>query len=184
MFYRLPDNCTLEEGALVEPLSVALHSCQKAKVGMGSRVLVLGAGPIGLLTLLVAKAMGSSTVVITGTDPNLRFWSFWCIVQFLDIDDKRLGFATDLGADGIVNVAKESRSNLLDRIAYLFGGQGANSVIECSGAQDSLDLGCLAAAPRAVIATVGRGSYCMNLKVDQVMWKELEIRGIFRYTNW
>lgn len=64
---RLPDNVSFEEGALLEPLSVGVHACKRGSVGIGSKVLILGAGPIGLVTLLVAKAMGASKVVITGT---------------------------------------------------------------------------------------------------------------------
>lgn len=66
IFYRLPDHVTLEEGALMEPLSVGVHACKRAGVKIGSKVLILGAGPIGLVTLLVAKAMGASKVIITG----------------------------------------------------------------------------------------------------------------------
>ena len=61
----------LEEGALLEPLSVGVHACKRANIGIGSKVLVLGAGPIGLVVLLVAKAMGASKVVITGKTNKL-----------------------------------------------------------------------------------------------------------------
>jgi len=59
---------SLEEGALLEPLSVGVHACKRAEIGINSKVLILGAGPIGLVTLLVAKAMGANKVVITGTE--------------------------------------------------------------------------------------------------------------------
>jgi L-iditol 2-dehydrogenase len=58
---------SLEEGALLEPLSVGVHACKRAGIGIDSKVLILGAGPIGLVTLLVAKAMGANKIVITGT---------------------------------------------------------------------------------------------------------------------
>jgi len=63
---RLPDHVSLEEGALLEPLSVAVHACKRGEIGIDSKVLILGAGPIGLVTLLVAKAMGANKIVITG----------------------------------------------------------------------------------------------------------------------
>ena len=63
---RLPDHVSLEEGALLEPLSVAVHACRRASVTLGSKVLVCGAGPIGLVTLLTAKAMGAAQVCMTG----------------------------------------------------------------------------------------------------------------------
>lgn len=64
---------SLEEGALLEPLSVGVHACRMGEVGLGSKVLVSGAGPIGLVSLLVAKAMGASRIVVTGkiSKPNI-----------------------------------------------------------------------------------------------------------------
>lgn len=67
--FRLPENMDCEEGALIEPLSVAVHACKRANVKIGSVCLVLGAGPIGLVTLLTAKAMGATKVLITGKFP-------------------------------------------------------------------------------------------------------------------
>lgn len=66
LVFRLPDNVSYEEGALMEPLSVAIHACRRGKVSLGHSVLVCGAGPIGLVTSVVAKAMGASKVIVTG----------------------------------------------------------------------------------------------------------------------
>lgn len=57
---------SFEEGALLEPLSVGVHACRRAGVSLGHKVLVCGAGPIGLVNLLTAKAMGAAEVIITG----------------------------------------------------------------------------------------------------------------------
>ena len=62
----MPDNVSFEEGALVEPLSVAVHACKRADVKIGSEIVIFGAGPIGLATLLVAQSMGASKVLIAG----------------------------------------------------------------------------------------------------------------------
>lgn len=56
----------LEDGALMEPLSVGVHACKKGNVHIGDVCLILGAGPIGLVTLLAAKAMGASKIIVTG----------------------------------------------------------------------------------------------------------------------
>ncbi|GFG31918.1 hypothetical protein Cfor_11973 [Coptotermes formosanus] len=66
--YKLPDHVSLEEGALLEPLSVGVHACRRGGVGLGSTILITGAGPIGLVTLITAKAMGAAKVLITGAD--------------------------------------------------------------------------------------------------------------------
>ncbi|XP_063139178.1 sorbitol dehydrogenase isoform X2 [Rattus norvegicus] len=65
--YKLPDSVTFEEGALIEPLSVGIYACRRGSVSLGNKVLVCGAGPIGIVTLLVAKAMGASQVVVIVT---------------------------------------------------------------------------------------------------------------------
>lgn len=56
----------MEEAAFLEPLSVGVHACRRAGVTLGSVCLITGAGPIGLSTLLTAKAMGASKIIITG----------------------------------------------------------------------------------------------------------------------
>ena len=66
--HKLPGGVTLEEGALIEPLSVAVHACRKGGVTLGSRVLVCGAGPVGIMCLLTAKAFGASAVEVTDID--------------------------------------------------------------------------------------------------------------------
>lgn len=64
--HRLPDTVSQEEGALMEPFSVAIHACRRSKVTAGTTVLVCGAGPIGLLCLLAARAMGAKSILVTG----------------------------------------------------------------------------------------------------------------------
>lgn len=66
MLPRLPDNVSYEEGALIEPLSVGLHACRRARLAMGHKVMVCGAGPIGLCAMLSAKAFGAAAVCVTG----------------------------------------------------------------------------------------------------------------------
>lgn len=85
--FKLPDNVSLEEGAMCEPLSVGVHACCRAKVGPETNVLIMGAGPIGLVTLLAARAFGAPRVVI------------------VDVDDRRLSIAKNLGADEILQVS-------------------------------------------------------------------------------
>lgn len=85
--FKLPDNVSLEEGAMCEPLSVGVHACRRASIGPETHVLVMGAGPIGLVTLLAARAFGAPKIVI------------------VDVDDYRLSVAKQLGADAIIKVS-------------------------------------------------------------------------------
>lgn len=85
--FKLPDNVSLEEGAMCEPLSVGVHACRRANIGPETKVLIMGAGPIGLVTMLAARAFGAPKIVI------------------VDVDDHRLSVAKTLGADDIVKVS-------------------------------------------------------------------------------
>lgn len=85
--FKLPENVSLEEGAMCEPLSVGVHACRRANIVPETNVLVMGAGPIGLVTMLAARAFGAPRIVI------------------VDVDDYRLSVAKDLGADEIVKVS-------------------------------------------------------------------------------
>ena len=91
--YKLPENVSLEEGAMCEPVSVGVHACCRAKIGPESNVLIVGAGPIGLVTLLAARAFGASKVVI------------------VDVDDCRLSVAKSLGTDNTVLVSTDIQVN-------------------------------------------------------------------------
>ena len=75
------EKISLDEGALIEPLSVAVHACERSNVGPGSHCLITGAGPIGIVCIKVARACGATNIVVT------------------DIDQNRLEFAKKVGAD-------------------------------------------------------------------------------------
>lgn len=89
--FKLPENVSLEEGAMCEPLSVGLHACRRADVSPHSQVVIMGAGPIGLVTMLAARAFGVPKIVM------------------VDVDDRRLSFAKDHGADEIIQVSNNIR---------------------------------------------------------------------------
>lgn len=85
--YKLPENVSLEEGAMCEPLSVGVHACRRASVGPETNVLIIGSGPIGLVTMLAAYAFGAPRVVVA------------------DVDKQRLHIAQDLGASSTIQVS-------------------------------------------------------------------------------
>lgn len=88
LVFKLPDNVSLEEGAMCEPLSVGVHACRRANVSPDTKVLIFGAGPIGLVTMLAARAFGAPKIIVA------------------DVDELRLSFAKDLGADATIQVSK------------------------------------------------------------------------------
>lgn len=163
--FKLPDHVTLEEGALLEPLSVGVHACKRANVGIGSKVLILGAGPIGLVTLLVAKAMGATKVVITDIMPN------------------KLDVAKQLGADGTLLMTKDStEADTVKRIHEIFQDEPDKTIDAC-GAQSSIRLAILATKSGGVAVLVGMGGAEVQIPLINALIREVDIRGVFRYAN-
>ncbi|RVE74457.1 hypothetical protein OJAV_G00022390 [Oryzias javanicus] len=163
--YKLPDNVTFEEGALIEPLSVGIHACRRAGVTLGSSVLICGAGPIGLVSLLVAKAMGASQVVITDLFPD------------------RLAKAKEVGADFQVTVDKnDSPQQLAKKVEDLLGAQ-PQITIECTGAESCIQTSIYATRSGGVVVLVGLGAEMATVPLINAAVREVDIRGVFRYCN-
>lgn len=163
MCFKLPDNVSTKAGALVEPLSVGLHACRQGGVSLGQSVVILGSGCIGLVTLLSAKAMGASNVIV------------------VDLYEKRLDFAKKMGANAVINAAKE---DVLERVEELLNGKGADVVIECAGAPKTVYQSTfLAKAGGTVVHTGIPVDGDQTYSFSQIMSKELTIKSVFRYRN-
>lgn len=136
--FRLPNNVSLEEGALLEPLSVGVHACRRAGVTVGSVVLVLGAGPIGLVTALAANAYGASKVIITGIRFSNVKSSCNTSVFFLDVIEHKLKVAKELGATCTVLVQKNDTDETMVKKIIKTLGQQPDISVDCSGAEMSV----------------------------------------------
>jgi L-iditol 2-dehydrogenase len=160
--YRLPVELSFEDGALLEPLSVGLHAVDRAGVGVGARVLITGAGPIGLMTMLAARACGAARVYMT------------------DIKPHRLELARRLGADGVVDVQLE---RTVQGIAELTGGEGVDVALDCSASPAAI-ADCLASVKRGgTVVLVGSGLDKCLLPASEMVDRELTVKGTFRYAN-
>jgi threonine dehydrogenase-like Zn-dependent dehydrogenase len=115
VLYRLPDSVSYEEASFVEPLSVVMRGFKRVDFNPDMSVLILGAGPIGLLSLLLAKSKGTNETYVS------------------EIKEQRLNLAKSLGATGVINPKKESLSL---RLETLTDGDGPDLVIETTGAPD------------------------------------------------
>lgn len=163
--YKLPDHVSLDEGALMEPLSVAIHACRRAGLTLGDNVLVLGAGPIGLVTLLTANAMGASEVAIT------------------DIQQERLDYAKRLGASACIKIdTNVSPEDMAQKINNTLGWR-SDITIECSGAESSFQMGIYATEPGGVFQMVGHGIPVKSFPQFVANTREIDIRGTQRYAN-
>lgn len=163
--YKLPDNVTYEEGALIEPLSVGIHACRRAEVTLGHTILICGAGPIGLVSLLVAKSMGASKIVIT------------------DLFESRLEMAKQIGADDVIKIDRSMTPKQVANIAAEKLGSMPDRTIECTGAESAIQTGIYATKSGGVLLLVGLGPAMVNVPIVDAAVREVDIRGVFRYCN-
>ncbi|NHN58760.1 MULTISPECIES: NAD(P)-dependent alcohol dehydrogenase [Halorussus] len=161
--HRLPDEVSVREGALCEPLSVGVHAARRGEVGAGDSVLVTGAGPIGLLAMAAARAAGATEVVVA------------------DVVDAKLRRASERGADAVVDSGER---DLAAAVAAETDGEGVDVVVEASGAESAI-AGSLDAVRRGgTVVFVGLASASeIPLDVVGIVDSELDVRGSFRYRN-
>ncbi|MDQ6754741.1 MAG: NAD(P)-dependent alcohol dehydrogenase [Actinomycetota bacterium] len=152
--HDIPDNVSDEAGALIEPLSVGLWACQRAEIGPGSRVLIAGAGPIGIIAAQAARAYGATEIYIT------------------DISAERLAFALNHGATHALNPMTDSVQGL-----------DVDAFIDASGAPQAVRAGILAVRPAGRVILVGLGADDVELPVSYIQNREIWLSGVFRYTN-
>jgi L-iditol 2-dehydrogenase len=158
--YKLEDHVSYEEGAMCEPLSVGIHACNRANVQIGHKVLVMGAGPIGLVSMFAAKAAGATSVTL------------------VDLKEDRLTVAKKLGADGTILAT----ANVQEEIERLNLGP-IDVTIECSGAQPAIKTALKCTKSGGVVVLVGVGSKEITLPLVDAAVREVDIRGVFRYAN-
>jgi len=159
--YMLPDNMSIMEGALVEPAAVGMHAAMQANVKPGMKIVILGSGCIGLMTLQACKVMGATEIIV------------------VDMIEKRLQMAQQLGAMKIIDAKNEDTAAI---VKELFGEYGADVVFETAGAQ---------ATAKQALSLVVRGGKIMVvgtipgetpidfLKIN----REVSIQTVFRYAN-
>ncbi|XP_045618687.1 sorbitol dehydrogenase isoform X2 [Procambarus clarkii] len=162
--FKLPDNVSDEEGAFIEPLAVAVHACRKAKIQLGSSVLICGAGPIGLLCLLTAKAMGATNILIT------------------DIKENRLKIAKRVGAHHTLLVQDNQPKSLAAKVKDVMGCM-PQVTLECTGVQSGIVTGIYATRSGGVLMLVGVGAPEVTLPLVHAGMREVEIIGVYRYIN-
>ncbi len=161
--YKLPDNVSTLEGALIEPLAVGFHAAMQGGARFGQKALVSGAGCIGLVTLLALKAMGVSEVYVSDVLPS------------------RLQKAKELGATEVINSKEE---NLQKRIAELTGGQGVDLAADTSGSENAVNTAIECVKKGANIVLVGYSrSGKMNLEISRALDKEITFKTVFRYRH-
>ena len=154
--HPVPDTLSDDAAALLEPLSVGLWACRKGEVGAGTRVLVTGAGPVGLVAMQSALALGAASVTVTDVNPH------------------RLALARELGATDTLDVSASPVSS---------SGLSVDVLLECSGNPPATADAIRAVAPAGRVVLVGMGGDEMTLPVSRIQERELTVTGTFRYAH-
>lgn len=153
--HPVPDNLSDNAAALIEPLSVGVWACQKAGISPGQRVLIAGAGPIGIVNAMVARERGANEIHI------------------FDINEDRLRHAQKLGFTTSVNAPVPA--NLSEQF-HVF--------LDCTGHPAAINAGFHATRPSGTVVLVGMAADgSVPLPVDLIQGKELWVTGTFRYAH-
>ncbi|MEI9427087.1 NAD(P)-dependent alcohol dehydrogenase [Mesorhizobium sp. Cs1299R1N3] len=160
--YRLPDNVSFAEGAMVEPFAIGMQAASRARIVPGDVAVVVGCGPIGIMIALAALAGGCSKVLIS------------------DFSAPKLKIAAQYAGIVPVNIGERS---LVDAVAAATDNWGADIVFEASGSPkafaDLFDV----VRPGGAVVLVGLPVEPVALNVPAAISKEVRIETVFRYAN-
>jgi L-iditol 2-dehydrogenase len=154
--HPVPESVSDNAAAMLEPLSVGIWACLKAGVKVGSRALITGAGPIGLVSLQAALAFGASEVTVSDVNPS------------------RLRLAEELGATTTIDARSRSVTDVISR---------PNVLLECSGVPSVINEGVRALDRAGTAVLVGMGGDEVSLPLSEIQERELTVTGTFRYAN-
>ncbi|PMD25033.1 GroES-like protein [Hyaloscypha hepaticicola] len=174
--HKLPSSVSLDLGAILEPLGVAIHGSRRAALKPGSTVLIFGAGAVGLLCAAMAKVCGAKTVVIA------------------DIQAERVDFAVqNKFADAKIVVPMKRPQSIEDRLSFAkevaemvkaASGVGeVDAVFECTGVESCMQAAIYSTRPGGRIMLIGMGSPIQTLPISAAALREIDLVGVFRYAN-
>lgn len=160
--FKLPGNVSLLGGSLIEPFAVGLSAAERGDVHVGQRVAILGTGTIGLTTLLACKARGVSEIIA------------------IDLFQNRLNCAKEFGATHIINA---NECDAIAEVGRLTGNEGTDVVFETAGNQKTAAQTEKYLKRCGIIVLVGNVNGQTPYEFMDLMYKEGEIRTIYRYKN-
>jgi len=164
ILHRKPEGVSWNAAALTEPACVAYNAIVvQSDLRPGEPVAILGPGPIGLFCLQVAKALGASPTIITGTS----------------VDAKRLALAEELGAGYVVNAEETDPVALAEEVT---GGEGVPLVIDAAGNSATVRQSLEMVARRGQITKIGWGAKPLGVSLDQMVAKAVRYQGSFSHT--
>jgi L-iditol 2-dehydrogenase len=167
IIHRVPDEVSLDEAAICEPMAVAVHAVFGSGELLPSQyAVVCGPGPIGLLTAQAARSRGA-IVILCGTDA----------------DSQRLELGRELGIDHTINVQQEDPA---ESILKLTGGSGADYVYECSGSAQAVRMGMSVLKKRGKLVQIGLTSPRFEVEYSLLAAREISLIGSFghKWPDW
>ncbi len=162
MVFRLPAEMSWEQGALVEPLAVGMHAVNLAPMALMDTVVIIGAGTIGLVTILAAKMRGAGKIIVT------------------DVSEHRLDFAKRLGADVVINPAKQ---DAVEAVKAETHGKGSPVVIEAVGITATTKQSLLMARNGGNVVWIGNSDPEITINMQQIVTRELTVRGAYGFND-
>lgn len=160
--FKIPDHLSFAEGAMVEPLAIGMQAATKAGIKPGDIALVIGSGPIGILTALSALAGGCAEVIIA------------------DIAETKLNIA---GQYQGIHPINSKTDNLLEKVHAMTDGMGVDVLFECSGAEVVITNMTQYMAPGSTAVLVGMPIEPAKVDIVSAQAKEITFKTIFRYVN-
>jgi L-iditol 2-dehydrogenase len=154
--YRLPDELSYTDSAMLEAVSVGLHAVRVADLGGGETALVIGSGMIGLLTLQAARAGGCSRVFVA------------------DIDPSRLKLARDMGADEVIH---GSGADVIAEVHRLTAGKGVDVVFEAVGRNETIGLSIDSVRKGGTVVLIGNVTPEVKLPLQKVVSRQIRLQG-------
>ncbi|POS84794.1 GroES-like protein [Erysiphe pulchra] len=172
--HKLPENVSLEMGAILEPLSVAIHGLRRAALKDKATVLIFGAGAVGLLCAAMCRVNGAKTVIIA------------------DIQDNRLEFSIQHGFSDIkILIPMKRPQTTEEKLAFArevsdlikkdSGIDEVDATFECTGVESCTQAAIYSTRPGGCIMIIGMGTPILTLPMSAAALREIDIRGVFRY---
>lgn len=157
ILYRLPDDVSFEQAAMVEPLSIAFHAVGLSPITINDNVVVIGAGMIGLLIVQTLKLVGCGKIIA------------------VDIDEAKLNLAKAMGADYCIN--NSNTESYYAALEELTGGEGADVAIEAVGLPQTVSIGVNSIHKGGAITLVGNISPKVEIPLQNVVTRQLRLQG-------
>jgi L-iditol 2-dehydrogenase len=156
ILYRLPDNLSFEQAAMVEAVSVAVHAVERTPLTLNSAVAVIGTGMIGLLVVQVLRARGCGKIIA------------------IDLEESKLALATRLGA---THTIKAGETDLQEKIRALTNGRGADAAFEVVGLSPTVKTAIESVRKGGSVTLVGNLKPQVDLPLQAVVTRELSLIG-------